>query len=151
MILSDLLQLKEQGTRGAKKNHAALLPRRRLHVVRRQIRQTTTRGAVAGAGLQDQVEVRGVGCMKLCCEGPLVQADPQNALYVRVTAENAASIVDALSTAAQTTSRRPIPTRRFSRNNCPSSSPTAASWIPNGSKATSRRTVTRLCIKRCTK
>ena len=32
--------------------------------------------AVADAGLQNEVEVRGVGCMKLCCEGPLVAADP---------------------------------------------------------------------------
>jgi bidirectional [NiFe] hydrogenase diaphorase subunit len=52
--------------------------------------------AVAEAGLQDQVEVRGVGCMKLCCEGPLVQADPQNTLYIKVTPENAPSLVAAL-------------------------------------------------------
>jgi bidirectional [NiFe] hydrogenase diaphorase subunit len=52
--------------------------------------------AVTDAGLQDEVEVRGVGCMKLCCEGPLVQADPQNALYVKVTAENAPSIITAI-------------------------------------------------------
>ncbi|MDD5140087.1 MAG: NADH-quinone oxidoreductase subunit NuoF [Verrucomicrobiales bacterium] len=62
--------------------------------------------AVAEAGLQDQVEVRGVGCMKLCCEGPLVQADPQNSLYIKVTAGNAPSIVAALkggkANAAQT-------------------------------------------------
>src|SRR5215469_1473814 len=31
--------------------------------------------AVKEAGLEDQVEVRGVGCMKLCCQGPLVQID----------------------------------------------------------------------------
>src|SRR5271169_1643210 len=31
--------------------------------------------AVKDAGLEDQVEVRGVGCMKLCCQGPLVQID----------------------------------------------------------------------------
>jgi bidirectional [NiFe] hydrogenase diaphorase subunit len=52
--------------------------------------------AVTEAGLNDEVEVRGVGCMKLCCEGPLVQADPQNALYVEVTPENAPSIIKAL-------------------------------------------------------
>jgi bidirectional [NiFe] hydrogenase diaphorase subunit len=52
--------------------------------------------AVLAAGLQDEVEVRGVGCMKLCCEGPLVQADPQNQLYVKVTAENAPTIIAAL-------------------------------------------------------
>jgi bidirectional [NiFe] hydrogenase diaphorase subunit len=52
--------------------------------------------AVAEAGLQNDVEVRGVGCMKLCCEGPLVAVDPKNELYVRVTAENAPSIISAL-------------------------------------------------------
>ena len=52
--------------------------------------------AVAEAGLQEQVEVRGVGCMKLCCEGPLVQADPANALYVRVTPDNVPAIIAAL-------------------------------------------------------
>jgi len=52
--------------------------------------------AVAEAGLQDEVEVRGVGCMKLCCEGPLVQADPQQALYVKVTPENTPAIIAAL-------------------------------------------------------
>jgi bidirectional [NiFe] hydrogenase diaphorase subunit len=52
--------------------------------------------AVVAAGLTDQVEVRGVGCMKLCCDGPLVQADPNNILYIKVTAESAPSIIDAL-------------------------------------------------------
>jgi len=67
---------------------------------------------VADAGLQDRVEVRGVGCMKLCCEGPLVQADPPGALYVRVTAENAPAIVAALqggrSTLAQADPNSPF-------------------------------------------
>jgi len=62
--------------------------------------------AVAEAGLQNEVEVRGVGCMKLCCEGPLVAAEPSNALYVKVTPDNAPAIVAALkgerSTLAQT-------------------------------------------------
>ncbi len=52
--------------------------------------------AVADAGLQNEVEVRGVGCMKLCCEGPLVAVDPQDSLYIKVTAENAPLIVAAL-------------------------------------------------------
>ena len=52
--------------------------------------------SVTEAGLQDQVEVRGVGCMKLCCEGPLVAADPQNSLYIKVTEANAPSIIGAL-------------------------------------------------------
>ena len=52
--------------------------------------------AVAEAELQSDVEVRGVGCMKLCCEGPLVAVDPKNELYIKVTAENAPYIISAL-------------------------------------------------------
>ncbi len=62
--------------------------------------------AVKEAGLEDQVEVRGVGCMKLCCQGPLVQMDShgegatvevsgdgQGPLYQKVRPEDAASLV----------------------------------------------------------
>ncbi len=58
--------------------------------------------AVAEAGLHNDVEVRGVGCMKLCCAGPLVQADPAGTLYTNVTAENAPSIIAALKGAPTT-------------------------------------------------
>jgi bidirectional [NiFe] hydrogenase diaphorase subunit len=49
--------------------------------------------AVKTAGLADQVKVAGVGCMRLCSQGPFVQVDPDRALYRRVTPDNAASIV----------------------------------------------------------
>lgn len=65
--------------------------------------------AVKEAGLEDQVEVRGVGCMKLCCQGPLVQVDSQEPgapvqiqagaqgpLYQKVTPEDAVSLVNTL-------------------------------------------------------
>ena len=65
--------------------------------------------AVKEAGLEEQVEVRGVGCMKLCCQGPLVQVDTnepgatvqvsavgQGPLYLKVTPENAPSLVGTL-------------------------------------------------------
>jgi bidirectional [NiFe] hydrogenase diaphorase subunit len=60
-------------------------------VVKKQLVQ-----AVKDAGLEDQVEVRGVGCMRLCCQGPLVQADPAGTLYHKVEPSDAASIVGAL-------------------------------------------------------
>ncbi len=96
MILSDLLQIKEKELAARKKITlrccmAAGCMSSDAKGVKQQLEK-----AVANAGLQDQVEVRGVGCMKLCCEGPLVQADPQNALYIKVTAESAPSIVTAL-------------------------------------------------------
>lgn len=52
--------------------------------------------AVREAGMGDQVEVRGVGCLRLCCQGPLVQVDPERILYQRVTPEEAGGVVDAL-------------------------------------------------------
>jgi bidirectional [NiFe] hydrogenase diaphorase subunit len=53
-------------------------------------------------GLADKVQVRSVGCMGLCCQGPLVQVDsvgtqsvaPQ--IYEKVTPENAPSIIAGL-------------------------------------------------------
>jgi len=58
--------------------------------------KATLEKAVADAGLAAEVEVRGVGCMRLCCQGPLVQIDPGEALYERVTPESAASLVGTL-------------------------------------------------------
>jgi len=55
--------------------------------------------AVADAGLTNEVEVRGVGCMRLCCEGPLVQRDQDaetGILYQKVEPQQARSIIDAL-------------------------------------------------------
>ena len=96
MILTDLLQIKERELAARKKITlrccmAAGCMSSDSKGVKAQLEK-----AVAEAGLQNEVEVRGVGCMKLCCEGPLVQADPDNKLYVKVTAENAPSIVAAL-------------------------------------------------------
>ncbi|MCL4789330.1 MAG: SLBB domain-containing protein [Verrucomicrobia bacterium] len=96
MILSDLTQIKAQELAARKKVVlrvclAAGCMSSESKGVKERLEQ-----AVAEAGLQEEVEVRGVGCMKLCCEGPLVQADPENALYIKVTAQNAPSIVAAL-------------------------------------------------------
>jgi bidirectional [NiFe] hydrogenase diaphorase subunit len=66
--------------------------------------------AVKQAGLEQLVEVRGVGCMKLCCQGPLVQVDTAaegatvaiqtsstGPLYEKVTPEDAASLVSTVT------------------------------------------------------
>lgn len=59
--------------------------------------------AVVEAGLEDTVEVQGVGCMRLCCQGPLVQVDrsdppnPAEILYEQVTPEQTAAIVATLA------------------------------------------------------
>ncbi len=51
------------------------------------------RDAVRESGLSERVRVAGVGCMRLCCQGPLVQVDPGGELYQQVTPDQAASIV----------------------------------------------------------
>jgi len=96
MILNDLLEIKEKELAARKKIvlrccMAAGCMSSGSKGVKEQLEK-----AVAAAGLQDEVEVRGVGCMKLCCEGPLVAADPQNDLYIKVNEKNAPSIVAAL-------------------------------------------------------
>jgi bidirectional [NiFe] hydrogenase diaphorase subunit len=51
--------------------------------------------AVVALGAADRVHVAEVGCLRLCCEGPLVQMDPGGALYAKVTPGDAESIVAA--------------------------------------------------------
>jgi bidirectional [NiFe] hydrogenase diaphorase subunit len=51
--------------------------------------------AVRSAKLESQVQIAEVGCLRLCCQGPLVQVDPSDTLYSQVSASNARSIVAA--------------------------------------------------------
>jgi bidirectional [NiFe] hydrogenase diaphorase subunit len=53
--------------------------------------------AVDEKNLADRVEVRRVGCMGLCGQGPMVSVEPQALLYEHVTVESAPSIIDALA------------------------------------------------------
>src|SRR4051812_17095890 len=77
------------------------------HDVRKRLEE-----AVAAAGLGDTVQICGVGCMRLCCEGLLVQVDPAGSLYERVTPDQAASIVAGLD-GGTPTARRDDPARPF--------------------------------------
>ena len=49
--------------------------------------------AVTDAGLGGDVEVQGVGCMRLCCQGPLVAVDPPGTLYEKVAPGDAPALV----------------------------------------------------------
>src|SRR5271166_1853955 len=68
--------------------------------------------AVEHASLGSTVQVCAVGCMRLCCEGPLVQLDPESSLYERVSSDQAPSIVAGLNGGA-VTARRCDPGRPF--------------------------------------
>src|SRR5215470_15556835 len=69
--------------------------------------------AVKDAGLDDQVEVRGVGCMRLCCQGPLAQVDPDGALYQKVVPEQATAVVGTLQGGAGAGLQRGDPNAPF--------------------------------------
>jgi bidirectional [NiFe] hydrogenase diaphorase subunit len=97
MTHEELLQIKEREKTGRKGVvlrccMAAGCMSLNSEEVKKQLEQS-----VAQAGLKDKVEVRGVGCMKLCCDGPLVQVEPPNALYAKVRPENTPSIIAALN------------------------------------------------------
>jgi bidirectional [NiFe] hydrogenase diaphorase subunit len=56
--------------------------------------------AVKASGLQDHIQVSGVGCMRLCCQGPLVQVNQEKPaetkLFEQVTPQDAPEIIAAI-------------------------------------------------------
>jgi bidirectional [NiFe] hydrogenase diaphorase subunit len=118
MILNDLIQIKEKEAAARKRIVLrCCLAAGCMSSDSKGVKERLEK-AVADSGLQDEVEVRGVGCMKLCCEGPLVADDSKNALYIRVNAQNAPSIIAALkggqAEAAQTDPAAPFFAQQFS-------------------------------------
>jgi bidirectional [NiFe] hydrogenase diaphorase subunit len=53
--------------------------------------------AVSAAGLEDSVEVCGVGCLRFCGRGALVEIDPNGILYEEVSPDQASGIISDLS------------------------------------------------------
>jgi len=63
---------------------------------------------VKDRGLEHQCKVKGVGCMGLCAQGPLVSVKPRNVLYQNVTPDDAADIIKSLD--AEPVARLECPT-----------------------------------------
>ncbi|HZP02842.1 MAG TPA: NuoF family protein, partial [Terriglobia bacterium] len=51
---------------------------------------------VTARGLEKQCLVKGVGCMGLCANGPLISLKPRNVMYQNVRAEDASEIINSL-------------------------------------------------------
>ena len=118
MLLEDLIQIKERELAARKPFTlrcclAAGCMSSNAEAVKGALDQ-----AVKDAGLESQVEVRGVGCMKLCCEGPLVALDPENALFEKVVPDSAASIVGSLKGAKADVARGDLAHPFFSKQFC---------------------------------
>ncbi len=96
MVLSDLLEIKEKELASRKKFTVRCCLAAGCISSHAEAVKDALNKAVTDAGLADQVEVRGVGCLRLCCEGPLVQVDPSGTLFEKVTPQDAPSIIKAL-------------------------------------------------------
>lgn len=107
MIIDDLIEIAEK-ERASRKKHVirCCMAAGCLSSNSKSLKESLDR-AVKDAGLEEQVEVRSVGCMKLCCHGPLVQIDTNTddarkeqsvpgPLFLKVTPDKAASVVGTL-------------------------------------------------------
>jgi bidirectional [NiFe] hydrogenase diaphorase subunit len=81
-----------------------------------EIKKTLER-SVAERQLSDRVEIRRVGCMGLCGQGPLVEVEPDGVMYERVTLKSASTIVDTL-VGGTTQVPRCDPKQPFSPDKC---------------------------------
>jgi bidirectional [NiFe] hydrogenase diaphorase subunit len=64
--------------------------------------------AVTRAGLESEIEVCSVGCLRFCGRGPLVEVDPVGALYEEVQPEQAPALIDALAGKAVNPDQLPV-------------------------------------------
>jgi bidirectional [NiFe] hydrogenase diaphorase subunit len=96
MVLEELVQIKEQELASRKKFTLRCCLAAGCVSSNAQAVKDALERAVKDAGLADQVEVRGVGCMRLCCEGPLVAVDPDEALYEKVAPADCDALVATL-------------------------------------------------------
>src|SRR3974377_245314 len=96
MVIDDLIEIAEK-ERASRKKHVirCCLAAGCMSSNSKGVKESLEK-AVKDAGLEDQVEVRGVGCMRLCCQGALAQVDPEGALYQKVAPEQAAAVVGTL-------------------------------------------------------
>ncbi len=97
MILDNLLEIREKEL-AARKKHTlrCCMAAGCLSANSRGVKESLKK-AVAEAGMEQDVEVRSVGCMGLCSQGPLVEVDPSEVQYQKVATAQAAEIVTALS------------------------------------------------------
>ncbi|HAC62118.1 MAG TPA: NADH-quinone oxidoreductase subunit NuoF [Cyanothece sp. UBA12306] len=68
--------------------------------------RNSLKSAIKEADLEEQVELRSVGCMGLCGQGPSIEIEPEKTLYHNVTPENACAIIATLN---QTISAEELP------------------------------------------
>jgi bidirectional [NiFe] hydrogenase diaphorase subunit len=96
MVLEELVQIKEQELTSRKKFTLRCCLAAGCMSSNAQAVKDALERSVKEAGMEREVEVRGVGCMRLCCEGPLVAVDPSEVLCERVAPADCDGLVATL-------------------------------------------------------
>ena len=161
MVIDDLIEIAEK-ERASRKKHVirCCMAAGCMSSDSKGVKEALEK-AVKEAGLEEQVEVRGVGCMKLCCQGPLVQVDShgegatvevsgdgQGPLYQKVKPEDAASLVGTLK-GKKTKVQCGDPKAPFFTEQMSIVLANSGLWTRNALSRTSRRRVTRRCTTCC--
>ena len=159
MELAELQQIAEHERAQRKADRASAAARRR--VASRPAASPSSKHSTARLprkGLGDRVQACSVGCLRLCCAGPLVQVDPSQELYEEVKPEQVPSIVAISSGRAElgVCSRVQPPSAAIraghsSPSRCRSCWRTPESSNRSGSNRTSRPAAIRRCIMRSAK
>ena len=97
MELNDLLELSEQERQSLKSIRILCCTSTGCQAANSLAVKKEMEQAVKKAGLQDKVQVVGVGCMGFCGKGPIVEVEPEGLQYEIVKPEVAASIVEGLN------------------------------------------------------
>lgn len=112
MDLTDLMEIGEKERAGRKPVTLRCCMAAGCKSLNSEATKAALEQAVQDTGLEKEVEVRGVGCMRLCSQGPLVQADPVGSLYEKVGPVEAGSIVGGLK-GGEVLAQRGDPTHPF--------------------------------------
>jgi bidirectional [NiFe] hydrogenase diaphorase subunit len=97
MDLQELLKIAEQEATKAKPVSINCCVAAGCHAANSEQIVKNIHKAIKNKGLENEIEVQGVGCLGLCGKGPLIQVDPENRIYAEVTPEQAESLIDALT------------------------------------------------------
>jgi bidirectional [NiFe] hydrogenase diaphorase subunit len=94
MVLDDLLRIKDNELASRKKFCFRVCMAAGCVSANSEAVKVSLENAVKSARLESEVEVRGVGCIRLCCQGPLVAVDPSGDVFEKVTPETAPSLLN---------------------------------------------------------
>lgn len=96
MLIEDLIKIKEEELKKYKKFTIRVCIGAGCVSLGSEAVLDALRNGVKESGLEDVIEVRGVGCLGLCCEGPLVGIDPIGRLFGKIKPDHASKLIEVI-------------------------------------------------------